>query len=96
MPKFIDLVVDHRVLFNVHILAGNIGFRLIIIVVRNKIFHRVVREKLAEFGTKLRGQRFIVRQHQRRAIGMRNDIGHSKGFAAAGYTEQRLLRQPCV
>ena len=45
MAQFINLVVNGRIFFNISIRLGNIGFRLIIIVIRNKIFHRVVREK---------------------------------------------------
>ena len=45
VAQFINLVVNGSVLFNISIALRNIGFRLIIIVVRYKIFNRVIREE---------------------------------------------------
>ena len=50
MAQAVDLIVDQRVLLNVHILAGNVGLRLVVVVVGNKILHRRIRKKGAEFG----------------------------------------------
>ena len=94
MAKPVDLLVDGAVLLNIGICGRDIGLWLVIVVIGNKILYRVVRKKLAELGAKLCGQRFIVRQHQRRAVGVRNNIRHRKSFAAAGNAQHRLRRVP--
>ena len=45
VAQFINLIVNGSVLFNISIALRNIGFRLIIIVVRYKIFNRVIRKE---------------------------------------------------
>ena len=39
----------------------------------------------------LRGERFVVRQDQRRAAGFLDQLGHGVGFAGAGDAEQHLM-----
>ena len=58
--EFIDLVVDGKVLFNIGIRNGDVGFRLIVIVIGNEILYGIVREKRFEFSVQLRGQGFVV------------------------------------
>ena len=58
--------------------------------VADEVLHRIVGEKRAELGTQLCRQRFVVRQHQRGAVALGNDVGHGKGFAAAGHAQQGL------
>ena len=65
-------------------------------LVGNKIFHRVVREKLLEFRAKLGGEGFVVRQNQSRAVDFGDDVRHRERLAGAGHTEQRLLFQPVL
>ena len=87
MAQLIDLIVYRGILFDIHVFAGNIGLRLIVVVVRHEKFDRVVREKLLEFAAKLGGKRFVVRKHQCRTVNARNDIRHGKGLARAGHAE---------
>ena len=70
---------------------GMIGFRLVVIVVADEIFHRVVGEKLFELLIELTCQRLVMDQHQRRLLHLRDHIGHGKGLAGTGHTEQRLV-----
>ncbi len=37
--EFLDLVVDHQILLNIFVRRGNIGFRLIIVVVTYEILN---------------------------------------------------------
>ena len=90
VAQAVDLVVDSAVLFNIGIGAGNVGLRLVVVVVADEVLHRIVGEKRAELGTQLCRQRFVVRQHQRGAVALGNDVGHGKGFAAAGHAQQGL------
>ena len=84
MPQSVDLLVDAGVLLNEGVCVGDVRLRLIVIVVGDEIFHRVVREKLLELRTELGGQRLVVSQHQRRTLHPFDDLGHGEGLAAAG------------
>ena len=44
-PELVQLVVDGRFLFDVHVAGRNVRFRLIVIVVADEILDRVVRKK---------------------------------------------------
>ena len=90
MAQAVDLIVDGAVLFNVGIGTGDVGFGLVVIVVGNKILHRIVREERAELGAELGRQRLIMGQHQRGAVAPGDHVGHGKGLAAAGHTQQGL------
>ena len=68
VAQTLDLVVDGGILFDVGIRLGNICLRLVIVIVGNEVFHGVFRKKLAELRAQLRGERFVVRQHERRAV----------------------------
>jgi len=90
VAQAVDFIVDGAVLFNVGIGAGDVGFGLVVIVVGNKILHRIVREERAELSAELGRQRLIVGQHQRGAVAPGDHVGHGKGLAAAGHTQQGL------
>ncbi|MET3797879.1 hypothetical protein ABIC14_002852 [Pseudomonas sp. PvP046] len=75
---------------------GDIGFGLVVVVVGNEVFHGVVREKRLEFAIQLRGQGLVRRQHQRRALDLRNHVGDAERLARAGHPEQGLVREPGV
>ena len=87
MAQAVYLVVDSAVLFDIGIGAGDIGLRLVVVVVGDEIFHGVIREKRAELGAELGGQRLIVGQHQRRAVALGDDVRHGKCLAGTGDTQ---------
>ena len=84
MAQALDLVIDGAVLFDIGICRGDIGFGLVVVVVGDKIFYRVVREKLPEFGAELGRQGFVVGQDQGGAVQPLDDVGHGKGLSGAG------------
>ena len=90
-PQPVNLLVDGGVLFNEGIRMGDICLRLIVVVVRNKILHRVVGEELLEFLAQLGGQRLVVSQHQSGPLDRFNHLGHGIGLAGAGDTQENLL-----
>ena len=57
----VDLLVDGGIFFDICVGFGNVGFRLIIIVVGNEIFHMVVRKELFHFAVKLGGKDLVGR-----------------------------------
>ena len=67
-PQALDLFVDAGILFDERVGARDVGLGLIIIEVADEIFDRVVGEEAFELGVELRGQRFVMRDHQRRLI----------------------------
>ena len=90
-PQLVQLVVDRRFLFDVNVARRNVGFRLIVVVVGDEIFNRVVGEEALELVIKLRRQRLVVRHHQRRALRFLDHLGHGKRLAGAGDAEQHLV-----
>ena len=95
MAQAVDLIIDGAVFFNIGIGGGDVGFRLVIVVIGDKIFHRIIGEKSAHLGADLTGQGFVWFQNQCGAVALCNDIGHRKGFAGAGNAQQSLTFIPC-
>ncbi|MNP94367.1 hypothetical protein D3C85_69030 [compost metagenome] len=88
------MIVDRGVFLDEGVRGRHIGFRLVVVVVGNEIFHRVVREERLELSVQLRRQGLVRRQHQGRALHLGDHVGDAEGLARAGHTEQRLVRQP--
>ena len=93
MAQAVDLVVDSGVLLDIGIGRSDVRLRLIVIIVGDEILDGVVREEFAQLGAQLRGERFIVREHERRALCLLDDVSHGEGLARAGNALERLLLQ---
>ena len=93
MAEPFDLLVDAGVLFDKGVRVGDIGLGLVVVVVGDKVFHRVVGEELLELRAKLGGQGFVVGQHQGGALDPFNDLGHGEGLTTAGDALEGLLVQ---
>ena len=91
VPHFFDFLVNLGIFFYIGISGCHIGFRLIIIVVGYEILYRIFRKKFFEFTVQLSCQRFIVGNHQCRAVGLRNDVRHRKCFPRTGYPQHNLF-----
>ena len=96
VAQTVDFVIDGGILLNIGVGRGDIRLRLVIIVVGYEIFYRILWKKFAQLGAELCGQRFIVREHQRRALGLLDDVRHGERLARAGNAHQRLLSQTVV
>ena len=94
MAELFNLLVDSAVLFDVGVGMGDVGLRLIVVVVGDKVFHRVFREKLLEFAAKLGGKGFVVGQHQGGAVGFGDDVCHGKRLSGTGYAHEGLFPKP--
>ena len=70
------------------------GLGLVVVVVGDKVLHRVFGEKLLELRAQLRGEGLVVRQHERGALDFFDDARHREGLARAGHAEQHLLVEP--
>ena len=84
MAKPFHVVIDVGILFDIRIGLRNIGFRLVVVVVRNEIAHRIVWHEFTELGAQLRCQRFIRFDDQRRALQTFNKPCRGGGFASSG------------
>ena len=93
-PHLLDVLVDARVLLDVEVLRGDVGLRLVVIVVRDEVLDGVVGKELAHLGIELRGERLVGREDERGAAQPRDDVGHRVGLARAGHPEERLVREP--
>ena len=69
----------------------DIGLRLVVIVIADKVFHSVFREKIPEFAVELCCECFVVGQHQGRAVQAGDHICHRKGLAGACHPQKNLL-----
>ena len=87
----LDGVVDAGVLFNKSVGARDVGFWLVIIKITDKIFDRIFREKRFEFGVKLCGQRFVVRDDEGGLVDVLDDVGDRERLARAGHAQQCLV-----
>ncbi len=68
----------------------DIGFRLIIIEITDKVFHRIIGKKLFKLPIELCSQRFVVGNDQGRLFHPLNQVGHGKGFTAPGNAQKGL------
>ena len=92
-PQAVDLLIGGGVLGNIGVRVGDISLWLVVIVVGDKVFHRVVGEKFLELRAQLGRQCLVMGQHQGGALDLLDDLGHGKGLAGAGDAQQHLLLQ---
>ncbi len=90
MAKTVDLVVDERVLFDIHILPGDIRLGLIVIVIGDEELDRVVGKELAELGAKLCRKGLIVCEDEGGTVAFCADVCHCKGLTRARNAEEGL------
>ena len=90
MAEFIYLVVYGKILFYIRVGGRNIGFGLIVIVIRHEKLHSVFGEKFAEFVAKLGGKRLVVRNNESGALHFFYDVCHSKGLARTRNAQKHL------
>ena len=90
MAHAVDLLVDGGILLDIGVGARDVGFRLVVIVVGDEIFDRVVGKKAPELAVELRRQRLVGREDQRRALRLLDHLRHGEGFAGAGDAQQNL------
>ena len=64
----LDFLVDGRVLLDVGIGLGDVGFGLVVVVVGDEVLDGVFGKEFLQLGEELRGERLVVAQNQRRTI----------------------------
>jgi len=86
MSHLIDLLIDAGVLLNVSICLRDVGFRLVVIVIADKILYGVFGEKIFEFTIELSGQGFIGCHNKCRFLHPVYDLCNCISLAGPGYT----------
>ncbi len=94
VAQFVDFIINRRIFFNIRIRRSNICFRLVIIIVADKICHFIVRKKRFKFTAKLRRQRLVVRDDKGRLLYGFYDFGHRKRFPCSCRSQQYLCPLP--
>ena len=74
------VLINAGIFFYEQIAGGHVSFRLVIIVIRNEILHRIVRKKLPELTVQLRCQGFIGRHDDCWPPRSGDHISHGVGF----------------
>ena len=90
-PQALDLFIPAGILLDESVRARDIGFGLVIIEVTDEIFDRIIRKKAFELGVKLGGERFVVRNDQRRFVDVFDNIRNGKRLARAGDSKKHLM-----
>ena len=76
--------VVFSILLDIGVAGGDVGLRLVVIVIGNEILHRRVGEEPLELGTELSRQGLVVSEDQRGLLDPLYDLGHGVGLAGAG------------
>jgi hypothetical protein len=67
--ELVELVVDGGFFFDVEVAGGDVGLGLVVVVVGDEVLDCVVGEELLELVIELRGERLVVREDERGAVG---------------------------
>ena len=86
----VDLLVDGAFFLDIGVGARNVGLRLVVVVIGDEIFDRVVGEERLELAVELRGQRLVRRQDKGRALRRLDHLRHGEGLTRAGDAKQHL------
>ena len=49
MPQLIDLVVDGGILLDICVRGRDVSLRLVVVIVADKVFHRIIGKKFLHF-----------------------------------------------
>ena len=90
VPQHLHFLVDGRVLLDVRIALRHVCLGLIVVVVRDKIDHGVVGEKLLQLAGELCGQGLVGRHDKRRLAHGLDGLCHREGLARTGDAKQHL------
>ena len=81
MAQHLDLFVNGSVLLDIGVALRHVGLGLVVVVVRNKVDHCVMREELLELAGELRGERLVGCHHERGLAERLNGLCHGIGLA---------------
>src|SRR5260221_6256288 len=84
VAHLVDLLVPRGVLLDVRVTAWDVRLRLVVVVVRDEVLDRVVREEFLELAVQLRRERLVMREHERGPAGLGDDLRHRDRLPGSG------------
>ena len=93
-PHLLNVIIDGSIFFDIKIGRWHIRLGLVVIIVGDKIFHRIVGKKLLELTIQLGGKRFVRRHDKRWTLHRLDDVGNGESLPRTGNTEQGLGVKP--
>ncbi len=90
-PQPLDFLVDVGFLFDVQVVARNIGLGLVVVVVGHEVLDRVAGEEFLELGVELGCQGLVVSHHQGGALDPGDQVGDGESLPGAGGAEKHLV-----
>lgn len=88
VAQALDLLVDRGVLLDVGVRLRDVRLGLVVVVVRDEVLHRVVRQELSELVRQLGGQRLVRRHHEGGALELLDHPRGRGGLAGAGRAQE--------
>ena len=88
VAQTLHLLIDGGVLLNKRIGLRHVRLRLVVVVVRDEILHRIIRQQLAQLIRQLRRQSLILHEHQSRTLHRLNQPGCGRGLTGTGSAHQ--------
>ena len=95
-PELVDFIVDTQVFLNIGIRRGDVGFRLVIVVVGDEILYGIVREKGLELSVQLGRQGFVVAQDEGGTLQLLDHISHGKSLSRPRDAQKGYIMYPLL
>ena len=95
MPQPLDLVVDRGVLLDVGVRLRDIRLGLVVVVVTDEVFDRVVGQQLAELVGQLRREGLVGRHDQGRSLHRLDEPRRRRRLACPGRPEEHRVGHAC-
>ena len=89
--QLVEFVVDRGFLLDIRVRGGKIRFRLVVIVIADKVFDGVLGKETLEFAVELRRERLVMREHQHRTVRPLDELGRRERLSGTGDAEQDLM-----
>ena len=87
-PFLFNALVDAQLLVDVQVPLGEVGFRLIVVVVRDEVLHGVIGEIAHHFLVQLASKGLVVAHDECGDVELFNHVSHGERLAAARHAEQ--------
>ena len=94
VAQLIYLVVYCGYFFYICIRRGYVRLRLVVVIVRDEILYRAVREELPQLAAKLRCKGLVMGDDKSRLLHLLYHLRHGEGLAAAGDAQKHLKPVP--
>ena len=91
MAHAVNGLVYARFLLDIGVAARDIGFGLVIVIVTDEIFDRIVGEEAFKFAVQLRRQNLVRRKDKCGPLQRLNDFSDGKGFTGTGDAQKDLI-----